>query len=169
MSGARLCYAGVVNPLIGVHVGLGEVGALAFLWVAAEFINPTDERVKRAAKVALAGVALLFLSWLVGGYYYLTVYGTAVKPLIKAGPEPWAHAVMMETKEHVFLFIPFLAMLAWSIVAGAGARAITDRDIRFAVIVLAVLVVLMSFAMAGMGYFISGGFRTALQYKVLAP
>ena len=28
--------------LIGLHAGLGELGALAFLWVVIEMMNPTD-------------------------------------------------------------------------------------------------------------------------------
>jgi hypothetical protein len=47
--------------------------------------------------------------WIVGGYNYLTAYGFQVRPVILAGSHPWAHEVVMETKEHIFVFLPIIA------------------------------------------------------------
>lgn len=156
-----------MHPLIGIHATAGEFGALAFLWVAIELLNPTESRIRRATIVAGAGVILLLISWVAGGYYYLTDYQAIVKPVIKAGPLPWAHSVITETKEHVFLMIPFLAITAWSILRSYGAALIADRNARISAIIIAGLVVIMAFAMAGMGFLISSGFRNALESKVL--
>lgn len=100
----------MAHPLIGIHAALGEIGVGAFLWVFVELLNPSEERIKRAKKIALLGALLFLLSWIAGGYYYVEFYGDQVKPLIKEGPFPWAHAIVMETKEHVFLFLPFLSL-----------------------------------------------------------
>jgi len=54
------------------------------------------------------------LSWLLllpSGILYLTFY-PATKTLIKAGSWPWAHSVVMETKEHWGLFIPLIVTVA---------------------------------------------------------
>src|SRR3989344_6630876 len=151
------------HPLIGIHAALGELGAIAFLWVFIELINPIPKRVKRAKVVASIAVILLFLSWFTGGYYYVNYYGTNVKPIIKEGPQPWAHSVFTETKEHVFLFIPFLALLNYFIIKKYEGTLIKDRKIRKAVMVLSLLITVLAFAMAGMGYMISTGARTALE------
>jgi len=156
-----------MHSLIGIHAGLGEAGALAFLWVLVELLNPNESSIRRAKTVALIGTVFLFLSWFVGGYYYLEHYGPHVKALIKAGPVPWAHSVITETKEHVFLFLPFLAILTWATLKRYGNSIISDRRAKIAAIILAGLIVAIAFSMAGMGYLISSGFRSALESKVL--
>mgnify|MGYP001619823117 FL=1 len=61
------------------------------------------------------------LSWfllLPSGNLYLTFY-PATKTLIKAGSWPWAHYVIMETKEHWGLLIPIIATMAtWLVFTG---------------------------------------------------
>src|SRR3989344_2053413 len=98
----------MVQILIGLHAALGEIGILAFLWAFVELLNPTEHRTKRAVIAVSLGTILFFASWIIGGYYYVQYYGPDVKPVINAGSEPWAHKVFTETKEHVFLFLPFL-------------------------------------------------------------
>ena len=62
------------------------------------------------SRIAWSAVALFFLSWATSAYYYVTYYGTAVKPRIIAGAAPFAHTFFMETKEHIFLVLPFVAL-----------------------------------------------------------
>src|SRR3989344_4517936 len=53
-------------------------------------------------------------SWLLllpAGTLYLTFY-PATKTLIKAGSWPWAHSIIMETKEHWGLLLPIIATTA---------------------------------------------------------
>lgn len=156
-----------MHPLIGIHAAFGEIGALAFLWVLVELLSPTESRVRRAATVALIGVLFLVLAWIVGGYYYMTDYGTLVKPIIKAGPFSWAHSVITETKEHVFLFLPFLAVAAWSALKCYGGEIVHNRKLAIGILLLAGLIVLIAFSMAGMGFIISSGFRAALEVQTL--
>ena len=102
--------------LIGTHAILGEIGIAAFLWVFIEMLNPTPNRLKRAKIAAFLGVVFFFASWIIGGYYYVEYYGDLVKPIIKEGPQPWAHLIFTETKEHVFLFLPFLSIFAYTLI-----------------------------------------------------
>ncbi len=62
------------------------------------------------SRLAWSAFALFLLSWATSAYYYVTYYGTAVKPRILAGAAPFAHTFFMETKEHVFLLLPFVAL-----------------------------------------------------------
>lgn len=153
----------MANLLVGIHAALGEFGIFAFLWVLIELLNPTEQRIKRAKIAAVIGVILLFLSWLVGGYYYVSYYGANVKSIIKSGPEPWAHSVFMETKEHVFLFLPFLSMLTVAMIYQYNKKLLKDDKARKSIILLSGLIVLFGLAMAGMGYIISSGARTSLE------
>jgi hypothetical protein len=153
----------MVDPLVGIHAGIGELGIFAFIWVFVEIISPTKERLKRAKKAAMIGVILLFASWLTGGFYYVTVYGSEVKPIIKEGPQPWAHLVFTETKEHIFIFLPFLAVLSYGLLIEYEKEILRNRKIRKSIIILVGLIILMGLSMAGMGYIISTGARSALE------
>lgn len=156
-----------MDSLIGLHAALGEAGAVAFIWVLVEVLNPSEARLKRARLAALLGTLFLIGSWVVGGMHYLGDYATLVKPVIKAGPTPWAHTVITETKEHIFLFLPFLAILVWGLLKRYKDELMQNRNLQIAVILVSALVVLLAFAMAGMGFIISSGFRAALEAKVL--
>jgi len=145
------------------HIALGEVGILAFVWVLMEVVQgPSGAGVLRIRGAALLGTGLFFAAWLAGGMYYVIEYGENIKPVIKEGPWPWAHGVFMETKEHIFLFLPFLALVATALVWQYGDRLRDDRAMRFAVYALGSVVILIGVLMTVMGYFVSSGFREAV-------
>ncbi len=145
------------------HIGFGELGILSFVWVIMEVVQgPEGVAVIRARAAAAMGTAMFFAAWLAGGMYYVIQYGDNVKPVINEGPWPWAHGVFMETKEHLFLFLPFLAIVAAALVWQYGDKLKDDRLMRFSVYALAGVVVLIGILMTIMGYFISAGFREAI-------
>jgi hypothetical protein len=145
------------------HIGLGELGILAFVWVLMEVVQgPNAMGVIRTRAAAALGTAMFFAAWLAGGMYYVVQYGDEVKPVIKEGPWPWAHGVFMESKEHIFLFLPFLGIVAAALVWQYGDRLKDDRLMRFAVYALGGVVVLIGLLMTILGYFVSAGFREAV-------
>lgn len=156
----------MADLLIGAHAFLGEMAVFAFFWIFVELFNPGKDTPARLKKISSVGLALLLLSWVVGGFYYVSVYGATVKPLIKAGPQAWAHSVFTETKEHVFLFLPFLGAMVFLLLHSSGDALLRDRKIRQSVQLLSLLIVLIGLAMAGMGYLISTGARNALEAGV---
>ncbi len=155
----------MVNSLIGVHAVLGEIGIVAFLWVFVEMLNPNSSRLKRAKIASLLGVILFFASWIVGGYYYSTDYGSLVKPVIKAGPQPWAHSVITEVKEHVFLFLPFLSIFVYTLIKKYQSILKGDKDpaVKKAILILCMAILIIGVMMGVMGYLISSGYRAALE------
>lgn len=155
----------MVNPLIGIHAFFGEFAIFAFLWVFVELFNPNEKSIERAKTAATIGVLFIFAAWLVGGISYLFFYPD-VKQVILGGPEAWAHDIFTETKEHIFLFIPILAVLALTTLNTFGDDIIRNEKARIGLMILAGLVVLLGLSMAGMGYLISSGARDALQAGV---
>lgn len=152
----------MVNPLILIHAICAEIGLFAFLWVLVEMLNPSETRIARAQVAALTGFACLFFAWLVGGFYYVEVYGLHVKPLIKASDAVWVHSIVMEVKEHVFLFLPILASLTVALLYKYDGELINNRDARVSIVLLAGVIFLLGFSIAGMGAIISSGYRFAL-------
>jgi len=134
----------------------------AFLWVLVEMLNPSETRIARAQVAALTGFACLFFAWLVGGFYYVEVYGLHVKPLIKASDAEWVYSIVMEAKEHVFLFLPILASLTAALLYKYDGELIHNRDASVSIVLLAGVIFLLGFSIAGMGAIISSGYRFAL-------
>jgi len=155
------------NPLIFLHAIIGEIGLFAFLWVLVEMLNPTGARIRRARIASMIGVVCLFTAWVAGGFYYVDVYGSAVKPAIKASDAKWVHSIVMETKEHVFLFLPLLALLTTSLIAKFGEGLIENKTASKTIVLLAGLIFLLGFSIAGMGAIIASGYRFALEAALL--
>jgi len=157
----------MIQWLIGLHAALGEIGSISFLWVFVELLSPTPARAKRARWVSLIGLTFLLLSWIAGGAYYLTQYAIAVKPIINSGPSPWAHSIIMETKEHIFLFLPFIAFFIFVATTNLSQRLTDNKNERIGILMASGLLFLMGMSMAGMGYLISYAFRTSLEMGVI--
>lgn len=154
-------------PLIGLHAWLGEFAALMFVWAFIEMLSGAAENVRRARLVTLLGLFFIFAAWLAGGFYYVEIYGDAVKPLIKEGPMPWAHNIVMETKEHVFIFLPFLGLLAYGLLQRLGDAMPGDPVARRAAKYSLGLLAVMTGGMALFGFLVSSGFRAALEQIAL--
>ena len=152
----------MINPLILLHAMLAEIGLFAFLWVFVELLNPSQARIERARIASLIGLVCLLLAWFAGGLYYVDIYGLHVKPLIKASDARWAHSIVMEVKEHVFLFLPILSALAAILLHKFDQELINENDARVSIIVISGLIFLLGFSIAGMGALISAGYRLAL-------
>ena len=148
----------MVNSLVTVHAVTGILSIFAFLLVFVELLSPTEKTIKRIQIFAYMGTILIFISWIAGGYYYVNYYGPDVKPLINQGSTPWVHSVIIETKEHVFLFLPFLAILTMGIIF-SYPDLLKNHKAKSSVLILSALIILIGLAIAGMGYLISTGAR----------
>lgn len=143
--------------LIGLHLGFAILGIDLFLWLAGEIIaNP----VKRFRMVWVAGAGLLsfVLAWIIGGLYYVNYYGSLVKPIIKAGSAPWAHSVVMESKEHIFLLIIPMAATAFFL-SFLKKKEIEEYGLKLPFLVLVLLIALIALSIGAMGYIISAAAR----------
>lgn len=143
----------LANALIW-HVLLGLLGIIAF--VGFSLLTAKREWNTKWLRIySLTGTLAFLISWISGGYYYSAYYGKTVKPLILAGSYPWIHKVIMETKEHIFLFLPFLAFVAFIVVTG-GKEKFKNEKLRQAITGLCLLVITLGLAITLSGIAISG-------------
>lgn len=110
-------------------------------------------------RVSMWAFVLMLLSWVTAASYYVSYYGRSVKPIILAGKYPWAHTVMTESKEHFFLFLPFLTLVLFFVLWTCGKQLQKDARLRFAVRALAGITAFLGIAVTLFGVVISGAVR----------
>src|SRR3990167_2930281 len=89
---------------------------------------------------SFATAAISWLLLLPSGKLYITFY-PATKTLVKAGSWPWAHSIVMETKEHWGLLLPIIATVAAFLVYKNKEKE--SRKWRILAAVLALLIAVM--------------------------
>ena len=96
------------------HIFLGTLG---IIFLTAYLLSIFKKEIDPKWLKINSFLALLsfIASWITGGYYYTSYYGKSVKPVILKGAYAWVHSVLMETKEHIFLFLPFLALALFAV------------------------------------------------------
>lgn len=145
------------NLLIG-HILFGLMAIVFSVLVLVGLFKKTAG-VKFLKITSLSAFLLYLVSWAAGGYYYVEYYGSKVKPLIKAGPYPVAHGVFMESKEHVFLFIPILAGVIFIASWLFSDKINQEPKIKTALTVLAFVVVFLGVLITVLGMLISGAVK----------
>lgn len=161
-------YNGVIagtKNLVLLHSISGGLAALFLTWIILEIRYPTKRSLSRARVASYVTVFLVTAGcWIAGGYNYLTSYGFQVKPLILEGPYPWAHEIVMELKEHIFVFLPIIA-LALSVTFSTldGDIFLNDTKSRRALTMIAYLALFMVLLMFLMGAVISNAGQTGTE------
>lgn len=144
------------------HVALGLIG-LALIHLAFMQIIRREPPYHIVVRALFYGAITLFLSWGSGAYYYVLHYGTEVKPRILEGAYPWVHAVIMESKEHVFLLIPLLVLAAWfsarALRLPAQAGEAPEPTLKIATAVVIGVALSIGVFVAAAGIIISGAVR----------
>lgn len=141
-----------------LHIIFGVMGVIALyaVWMALLRAKPSFKFLRVSS---ISAFVFLVLSWITGGYYYSKYYGTEVKPVIKEGQYPWAHDIFMESKEHVFLFLPFLAFVLAVAIFLLRDQLTSESKLKRALIFLAGLSFLLGVAITLSGVVISGAVR----------
>jgi len=154
----------MASSLIGLHALIGEVGIFLFIWAFIEMRNISPQKVDFVKRLVAFGTFLFFLSWILGGYYYVDVYGSEIKPVIKEGPRPWAHSIIMETKEHLFLFLPFISLASFFFIRRYRDILGTPKgaDAQKAILILLGISIVIGILMIIFGYLVSAGFDSAV-------
>jgi hypothetical protein len=143
---------------LGIHVTIGVIGIIAsyatLIWL---FKRNLPIRLLKIS--SLTAFVAYITAWVTGGYYYVVHYGGNVKPIIKEGPTPWVHLVIMEVKEHIFLFLPVLAFVVLLVIWLQGSTLQENRPLRNVLALVALITLLVAVSMALGGIIISGSAR----------
>jgi hypothetical protein len=99
-----------------------------------------DNKSSYTKPLAIAGAVVSWLLLLPSASLYIDFY-PATKTLIKAGAWPWVHSILMETKEHWGILLPFIATVA-AILLLTG-KASESKKWWVLVLVLSILLAVM--------------------------
>ena len=143
--------------LIGLHLGFAIVGIDAFLWLLGKLQGDGGSQ-KSMIVTAVIGVTAFIASWIAGGYYYVVYYGALVKSVIQKGLAPWAHNIIMETKEHIFLFVVPVAMTVLFITL-LDKKEMEQLKIRRMAWLLSGAVAVIGLLIGALGFIISAAAR----------
>lgn len=136
-----------------VHV-LSGVIAIGMLNVVLVHLLKKTPNYIFVSRVAWSAVLMFIISWVTAAYYYVTYYGSAVKPRILAGNLPIAHTFFMETKEHIFLILPFMTIsIALCVMY---LRVNPDERLRKSTAFLTFVAFIIGVVVAASGIIISG-------------
>ncbi len=142
----------VTTLVTHIILGVAAIGLVYFVLMQVLKRQPNWEWCRN---LSMWAAVLFFASWAAAAYYYVVYYGGSVKPVIKAGEYPWAHAIFMEGKEHVFILVPFLTITL--------ALALHSRNenpqLKMAIVVLAGCIVTLGIFVALSGVVVSGAAR----------
>jgi hypothetical protein len=141
------------------HAAFGSLAGMAALWVFVETLSARPENAGRTYKAALVAAIAMGMAWMLGGYWYVHFY-PADKAIILKGSWPFAHDLVMETKEHL-VFIT--GILAFYLPIAVRDRIHANAAARKMVLSVALLIVLSDLAAEGAGSIISHGVTVALQ------
>lgn len=143
--------------LLMLHPAIGIVTMGLLLWMLAKLAcdNPSYRMLKWLSIV----IALLILGvWSVAGYWYV-VYYPAEKAHILGGTMPWAHTVIMEIKEHLFLTVAIVGLYLPIVVISEGGKGSLDIQSKRLIRILAWVLLLVLFLIEGAGAIVTQGVK----------
>src|SRR3990172_12410427 len=141
-----------------IHILSGLAGIVAFTAFLL-LISRKDFNLAKLKIYSVLGTIFFFIVWIAGGYYYTVYYGGSVKPLIVAGDLPWIHTVVMESKEHLFLMIPFLSIVVTAVVFIYGVHFAENKVLVWALTKVTVALTGIAIFMVVAGFAISGSVK----------
>ncbi|MCW8994420.1 MAG: hypothetical protein OQK77_01260 [Psychromonas sp.] len=150
------------NIILLMHPITGVLATLSALWVFVDTLNVNEASVTRIKNVSILCSVLIWLTYIVAGYWYVVYYGPD-KAIIKSGPWPFAHNLFMEVKEHVFLMLLLLGTYL-PIVATRNIAA--SQSARKVLLWVAGMIVPISLFMEGSGAIIASAVKIGLLFKL---
>jgi len=141
-----------------LHALTGMLFIFTAGFVFVDTLNASADNIERIRLMSRLVVVLLWLTYFIGGWWYVVNYAPE-KAFIMKGPWKFAHSLVMETKEHVFLGLLLLGTLLPIIATNDIHKSAGARKLMLWVTTLLVLV---GFGMDGAGAIISLGAKVAL-------
>jgi hypothetical protein len=146
----------MTQVILMTHVLFGMLCIIASVWVFVDVLNANDANQGRIKTMSIAVAVFMWLTYLIGGYWYVVFYG-GDKAIILKGPWPFAHSFFMEMKEHVVIMLLLPIVASNNVAINKAARKVTLWVVG--------LIVLIGMAMDGAGAIIGIGVKVALLNK----
>lgn len=147
--------------LLMSHVLFGIACIVLAVWVFVDVLNASEANLKRIRWLSRAAAVCMWISFLIGGYWYVVFYHTD-KAIILKGPWPAAHNYFMETKEHLVIILLLVATYLPLVVSNnLGA----NKDARRLALWVAGIIPLLGLMIEGHGAIIAMGVKMALLPK----
>ena len=144
--------------ILMTHVLFGLGCMVAAVWLFVDVLNASEANLGRIRAISWGAAALMWLAFIVGGYWYVTFYKVD-KAIILKGPWPFAHNMVMETKEHLvimlLLLVTYLPIVAYNNLAAS-------KEARRLMLWLTGIIALTALAMDGEGGLIAMGVKVGL-------
>jgi hypothetical protein len=144
--------------ILMAHVLFGMLCIVGGVWLFVDVLHANEANQSRIRTMSMAVAILMWLAYLVGGYWYLTFYYVD-KAIILKGPWPFAHSFFMEMKEHVAIML--LLLVTYLPIAAANNTAV-NKGARKLVLWIVGFIVLIGIAIDGAGAVIGIGAKVGL-------
>ncbi len=131
------------------------------VWLFVEVQHASEASLGRIRKLSWGAAGAMWLAFIIGGYWYVTSYAVD-KAVILKGPWPFAHNMIMETKEH--LVIMLLLLVTYLPIAASNNLAVS-KDARKLMLWVTATVALLALVMDGEGALIAMGVKVGLMAK----
>ncbi|MFH1091727.1 MAG: hypothetical protein V1742_09185 [Pseudomonadota bacterium] len=148
----------MTEALLMSHVLFGMLCIVSAVWLFVEVLNSSENNQQRIRIISYLVPFFMWLSFLIGGYWYIVHYG-ADKAVILKGPWKFSHTFFMEMKEHVVIM---LLLLTTYLPIAASVNLARNKTTRKMLLWVVGLVILIGIAMDGAGAIIGIGVKVAL-------
>ena len=155
--------------LILIHASTGSLATVTSVWLAVELFhaknNTNSQRIKLSA--ILVNI-FVWLSYLIGGWYYVFDYSTVDKYIIKGSTDlgftgslwTFAHGFFTESKEHFYFIGIFIAL--YVLLLAYRTDFANDNKARQLMLVLAVTLLVGGIVLEGWGAIMAMGVRLGM-------
>ena len=147
--------------ILMAHVLFGVACLVTGAWLFVDVLHANETNLARIRRMSWGAAGFMWLAFLVGGYWYVTSYKVD-KAIILKGPWPFAHNIVMETKEHLVIM---LLLVATYLPIVAADNLVESKDARKLMLWVTAIIALLALAMDGEGAIISMGVKVALLPK----
>jgi hypothetical protein len=144
--------------ILMAHVLFGVACIVTTVWLFVDVLHANELNLDRIQRMSWAAAIFMWLSFLIGGYWYVVSYKVD-KAIILKGPWPFAHSYFMETKEH--LVIMLLLLVTYLPIAASNNLA-ANKDARRVVLWVTFGISLLGLLIEGNGAIIAMGVKVAL-------
>jgi hypothetical protein len=140
------------------HVVFGIGCMVAAVWLFVDVLQVNEGNLGRIRRISWGATGLMWVAFLIAGYWYVTAYKVD-KAIILKGPWPFAHNIVMETKEHLVIM---LLILVTYLPIVASDNLVASKDARKLMLWVTGIVALLALLMDGEGGLIAMGVKVGL-------